>query len=493
MMAISRNVLANYAGRGTVALLALSLIPVYVRALGPEGYGLIGIYTALYAVLMIVDSAVQVLLSRTAAQAQATGERAMLADRMRSLELLLGSIGLVLVTVFAIAGEYLATGLNRSVLTEEAISFSFLAIGVVLALRLYEGVYRACLMGLDRQVLFNGIFVVSQCLLWAGAGVVVTWFSPTVEAFFVWHMLIVGLTVLMLGLAAYRSVGGMGSARVRLQSLWGERRFIAGLVVISAAAVLLTQTDKFLLVKLLPLAEYGDYVLAATAAGALMLLVAPVADAIYPRLVRHRTTQDTVAYAADFHLGAQWVTVTVGAVACAGGVFALWVLEIWTGDSALALRTAPLFQILLLGNLLNAFMWMPYRAQLAAGWSGLAVRINLVAVLCLVPLIIVVVPKYGALGAAWIWVILNAGYVLVGAHFMFRRLLIGEKMRWYRDDIAKPLFAAALPVAMIDVFAGDVAGDMLRLVVAAMAALLGVASALSAVGRLRIWSFPRKT
>ncbi len=71
-----------------------------------------------------------------------------------------------------------------------------------------------------------------------------------------------------------------------------------------------------------------------------------------------------------------------------------------------------------------------------------AIRINIVAVVLLVPAILWVVPVYGAIGAAWVWVTLNAGYCVIGVHFMYRRILSTEKWAWYFTDILIPLTAA---------------------------------------------------
>ncbi len=472
-MSIPRNVLANYAGQGAAALLALAFIPLYVRKLGVEGYGLIGFYTALYTILGIIDSSIQGLLSRNAAQAIATKDRSGLADRVRTLEIILGGFGMALIGVFSLIASPVSDGIKRAELSSDTVAFVLQMISLVLALRLFEGLYRACLMGLERQVLFNGIFIISQCLRWAGAAVIVTWYSATVEAFFVWQAVAAVTSALMLGTAAYRSVGAMQSATIQWRTLWQERRFLAGMAIISGMAVLLTQTDKLLLVKLLPLAEFGDYALAATAAGAVMLLVGPVADAIYPRLVQAWTKNDMAAFADHFHLGAQWVTVTVGVAVCAGIVFAQWILSAWTNDPALTQRVTPLFQILLLGNLLNAFMWIPYRAQLATGWTGLAARINLVAVICLVPAILVVVPIFGAVGAAWVWVVLNAGYVFIGAQCVFRKLLSNDKLQWYHNDLAKPVVAAAMPIWILAMLTENAGGPILQLLITIIAAMIG--------------------
>ncbi len=125
-------------------------------------------------------------------------------------------------------------------------------------------------------------------------------------------------------------------------------------------------------------------------------------------------------------------------------VFGDSVLRLWTRNSALSQRVAPLMAVLALGALLNGLMWIPYQMQLAHGWTSLTVRVNTVAVCLLVPAICLVVPAYGALGAAWAWVTLNAGYLTLGIPLMHQRLLRSEKWSWYRNDVACPLAAAGV-------------------------------------------------
>jgi O-antigen/teichoic acid export membrane protein len=128
--------------------------------------------------------------------------------------------------------------------------------------------------------------------------------------------------------------------------------------------------------------------------------------------------------------------------------FAGGVIFAWSGDATLAENTAPILSALIVGTFLNGLMWMPYHCQLAHGWTGLALRVNTVAVAALVPAIFWVVPRYGAVGAAWIWVALNAGYVLIAIQLMHRRLLRQEKWRWYFADSSLPV-AGAIAVTLV--------------------------------------------
>ena len=86
---------------------------------------------------------------------------------------------------------------------------------------------------------------------------------------------------------------------------------------------------------------------------------------------------------------------------------------------------------------------MPYQLQLAYGWTRLMIQSSLVAVAVLVPAIWVLVPRYGAISAAWSGVALNGAYLVFTVHIMHRRLLTDDGTAWYCQDVLMPLTAAA--------------------------------------------------
>ena len=67
---------------------------------------------------------------------------------------------------------------------------------------------------------------------------------------------------------------------------------------------------------------------------------------------------------------------------------------------------------------------------------------NLVAVIVLVPALVVIVPIHGTVGAASVWIALNAGYVLVQAPLMHRRILRDGLWPWYRHGVVVPILVA---------------------------------------------------
>jgi O-antigen/teichoic acid export membrane protein len=448
---LKRNLIANYLGQGWTALMGLAFIPLYIKYLGIEAYGLIGLFAVLQAWLSLLDMGMTPTLSREMARFTGGGHSAAsIRDLLRSVETIaVGVAVLVALGIWGASGWLASDWLRAENLSVDAVAQAFAIMGVVTALRFMEGLYRSAVVGLQRQVLFNVVNASLATVRGLGAVALLAWVSPTIEAFFLWQGLISIITLALLAGVTYHLLPeGERGGRFSVQALRGIWRFAGGMLGITFLALLLTQVDKILLSKLLTLSEFGYYTLAAVVAGALYMLIGPITQAWYPRLCELHARADSAALADIYHKGAQLVTVIAGSAAIVVILFSETLLRLWTQDADLAARTAPLVSLLTLGNLLNGLMWIPYQTQLAHGWTGLAVRINIVAVVVLVPALFWVVPHYGAVGAAWVWVSLNASYVLIAIQFMHRRLLPTEKGRWYGADVLLPM-GGALGVVLL--------------------------------------------
>lgn len=448
---LKRNLIANYLGQGWVALMGLAFIPLYIKYLGIEAYGLIGVFAILQAWLSLLDMGMTPTLSREMARFTA-GEHSTQSIRnlLRSIEYIAITIAILITGGIWLAAEWLASDwLQAETLPTATVAQAFVIMGVVTGLRFVEGIYRSTIIGLQKQVLFNWLSAVMATLRGLGAVAILAWYSNTLQAFFIWQGLISILTVIILALATYHSIPDKKlTGRFSIESLRSIGRFAGGMMGITFLALLLTQVDKIILSKLLTLTEYGYYALAVLVAGILYQLVGPITQAFYPRLCQLHTKQQQQQLNEIYHKGAQLVSVIAGSVAITIIFFAETLLQLWTQNHDLAARTAEVLSVLMLGNLLNGLMHIPYQTQLAHGWTSFAVWVNIVSVAIIIPAILWVTPIYGAVGAAWVWVALNAGYVLISTHFMYRKIMIGEKWKWYFQDILFPLGAAFL-VAII--------------------------------------------
>lgn len=444
-MSIQANVLANFLGQGWNALMGIAFIPLYVRYLGLESYGLLGVYALIQGWLALLDLGMASTLSREMALFKA-GDRTprQISDLLRSLELVallvcFGIFSTIFLAVDWLVADWLQVGKLDPLVVSEAITM----MGGVVGLRLIEGLYRGAIIGLQEQVWLNLMSAFLATARWGGAAAILAFGMPTIEAYFYWQGGISVVSVLIFAVYTHRAVAyGTVHPRFSLGALRSVFGFAAGVSLSTVLAILLTQIDKLLLSKLLTLEDFGRYTFAATLAGALLQMVVPVSHAYYPRYSELVARADSDGLAATYHGGAQLAHLILAPVALTLAIFALPLIHTWSGNQELAASTAGLVSLLAIGTLLNGIMQTPYALTLAYGWSSLSARLNLVAVSIIVPILLWVVPKYGAYGAAWVWLLLNAGYVAVGVHFVHAKVLPSEKLQWYIDDLLIPVLVA---------------------------------------------------
>lgn len=484
---LKRNLIANYLGQGWVALMGLAFIPIYIHQLGMEAFGLIGLFGVLAVWLSLLDMGMTPTLSREMARFTGGGHTPeSIRDLLRSIEIIVICLAIFIAAGIFLVSNWLASSwLKAENLPIPVVAQAFAIMGLVTALRFVEGIYRSSIVGLQRQVLFNVVNSIMATLRGLGAIGVLYWISPTIQAFFLWQGLISVATLLILSVTTYACLPSAGrSGRFSMDALRGVWQFAGGMLGITLLALLLTQVDKILLSKMLTLSEYGYYTLAAIVSGALYMLVSPITQTWFPRFVQLHAENNQEGLVRAYHQGAQLVSVIAGSAALVLIVFSEDILRLWTHDVELAKRVAPLLSVLVLGNLLNALMYIPSQMQLALGWTGLAVRINIVSLLIIIPAILWAVPLFGAIGAAWVWVGLNVGYVLIGAPLMYRKILTSEKWRWYLQDVCLPIFAAALSAIIVKWLAPSNLSMIGQFSIIALAAVLTLVAAIIATPQL---------
>jgi len=432
--------------------MGLVFIPLYIDYLGMEAWGLVGFMAMMQAWMTLLDMGLTSTVNREMALFQAGEHSAQsIRDLLRSLELIMGGIAIGVAVLVWLAAPFIARHwLNATQLSPASLETAVGLIGLVLASRMAEQIYRGAIQGLQRQDWLNGMQSLLATIRAIGAIGVLAWIDSSIEAYFLWQGCISLLTIAILVRQTYAWLPlGVRQARFAVASLDRIRHFAGGMAATSLLALLLTQVDKLLLSTLVPLEEFGYYTLAASIAGILGLLVAPVGTAVLPHLVGLVAKSDQEELVTTYHATSQWLSVLLIPTALVLAAFAEPLLFAWSANQELARRSASLLSLLSLGTLLNSWMQVPYMAQLAYGWTGLAVRVNMLAVCGIVPAILWFVPRYGVIAAAWAWLALNVGYIVIAIQLMHRKILAGEQRRWYRDAIIKPLAAGMTTVFLL--------------------------------------------
>lgn len=450
MTSVTRNVAFNFLGKSWAALMSLAFVPLYIRFLGIEAYGLVGFFSLLLVVLSVLDLGLGSTLNRELARSTAQeGPTRESRDLLRTLEVPYGVTGVLLGVLVAGLAPFLARHwVNAASLPVATVREAIVLMGVVVAAQWPTTLYAGGLRGLQRQGLWNAISASAATLRGVGAVLVLWKLSATILAFFAWQAAVSILQTFVTRWYLWRSLPGPDRPALRFDLLARVWRFAAGMTAITLVSLFLSQLDRLVLSKLISLEEFGYYTLASAVALGLYALITPVFEAFFPRFSQLVAVGDEPALRSLYHRGCQLMAVLVLPVAAVVAFFSQDLVFVWTGSDDLAARSHALVTILIAGTALNGLMNLPYALQLASGWTRLTFLANVVALLFLAPLAVVLAKKSGSFGVAWITVILNAGYLAILPHLVHRRLLRGEKGRWYLWDVALPLAAAVVAAAI---------------------------------------------
>jgi O-antigen/teichoic acid export membrane protein len=260
-----------------------------------------------------------------------------------------------------------------------------------------------------------------------------------IVAFFIWQLIASAIQTVVAAVALWKSLPSGKRATFRMDLLHAVWRFSLWVSASALIGACVTQADKIVLTRLLPLEQYGYYTLAGAAAGMLWAFILPVNQALYPRLARLHAVGDEAGLEAVYHRSCQAIAVILFPAAIVVALFSYELIFVWTGNHVTAQNTYVLVSILVAGTAVNGLLSMPALLQSASGWPGLMTVTNAVAALLIVPAIYTLVHYFGAAGAAMAWLLLNVISLVVTVPIMHRRLLRGQMRKWALADVAYPL------------------------------------------------------
>ena len=455
------NIIANYFGQAWAAFIGLVFIPLYIKYLGFEAYGLIGLFMTLQIWLVLLDFGLTPTLGREVAR-YTGGEKSAEAvrDLIKTIEFILIPVGIVIIFLFFLSADWLSRSwFNFKYLQQNDISNALKVMGFVIATRFVEGIYRSVILGLQKHVVFNVIYCSVATIRAIGAVAILHYINPTIQLFFAWQAFVSCLSLIILIVTTYLSLPKTSRpGRFCMQTLkevWG---FAGGMLLITFTGLMLSQFDKVFLSKALPLEIYGAYILSATVASSVFLLVQPITQSFYPKFCELVASKNENLLVITFHKAAKLVTVVAGSVCIILALNAETFLMLWTGDKDITSKTATVLIILTIANGINGFMWVTFQLQLAYAWTRISLIGNILGLSILFPLFFYSLPRYGTVGVASSWLVINLFLFFIMSHLTFRKILKTEKWEWYLKDILIP-FTFGLGVAVTAKFIWKYLGE----------------------------------
>lgn len=450
-MSLKRNLAANYVSQGYIAVIGVALVPLYLKYMGAEAYGLVGFYAMLQRWFNVLDMGLTPTMAHQTARFHGGGLSALDYRRLvRALEGIFFAValfggGLLFLSAHWVGGHWLKV---RSLpLSEVALCLQMIAI--IVALRWMGGLYRGAVTGAERQVWLSGFTSLVATLRFVAVVPVLIFVNAAPAVFFGFQ----------LGTAVFEIVGLMWmSGRLlphvphdqKLEWDWTPLKPVLGFALTiaftSSVWVFVTQSDQLVLSKLLPLADYGYFTVVILVASGLMIVSGPVSSAIMPRMTNLEARGNHSQLIAIYRKATQLIVVTAIPATLVLTFFPRQVLWAWTGDTVLVDKVASVLRLYAIGYGILTVGAFPYYLQYAKGNLRLHLIGNIFFAVLLTPSIVWSAIHYGMIGTGWAWLASNIIYFLLWTPLVHRRFAPGMHWGWILQDIARPS-APALIVA----------------------------------------------
>lgn len=463
-MRVQHNILANFASQIFVALLGIVAVPLYIRYLGMEAYGLVGFFAMLQGWFALLDFGLTPTISRETARYRggATGAHSY-RQLYRALSIIFASVAVTGCAALWLSSETVAAGwLNVQQIPHEDVVFAVQVMAVSIAIRWLGGIYRGVMVGAERLV-WLGIFnILFASLRFAGVLISMAIFGYTIKVFFAHQLATTVLEAMILRNAAHGIIPSKSNLGVPLEwSISAVRphvNFALSITFASSVWIIVTQADKLILSGMLPLTEYGHFSLATLLAGGITILALPITGAISPRLavLEAEGRGDEII---PLYREATRLASVIGGAAALTLVFVVEpVLYAWTGMSEHPDGMVSTIILYAVGNACLNFSSFAYCLQYAKGQVRYHVLGNLWLLLLLVPLLLVLTTRFGIVGAGLAWASVNLIYLVVWVGYTHAKLAPGLNARWLLFDIVLVLVPAAMVGAVLHHFAAEIHG-----------------------------------
>ena len=451
---IQRNAAANFVGRSFNALMSLVFVPIYIRLLGAEAYGLVGFMVSLQMILSLLEMGLSTTTTKELARLSGLdhhqSERDM-ADLMRTLELVYLVIALFAGFIILIGSKPLAAmWFNPQVLSVGEIRHVIIIMGWLIAARMPFSLYSGALMGLQKQVLLNSIIVVLVVIKHLGAVFVLIFISSDIMVFFIWNLIAEALQTAVGGFIFWKNLKTPsykpGFKVEQIKRIW---RFAAGMSLIGATNVMLSQADKLFVSKMFSLEIFGYYSAVWTLAGALFFLTYPLVTALFPRFAQLFGKGDKHELVRLYRQSSRVLSAIMLPFGITFLFFSEQIISIWLPAVSDIQLIANVFRILVLAVMLNSLFSVPINLQLASGWTRLLICTNFVWVFALPLLMFWMVAVMGLPGVPMGWLFYNLFCFIIVSHVAHRKIF-GDEMRahFYIGDIGLPFIAVFLVISI---------------------------------------------
>ncbi|RCU43297.1 polysaccharide biosynthesis protein [Corallincola holothuriorum] len=459
MVNLKKNIVCNYVSQIYVTIIGIVLLPMYIKYMGSEAYGLIGFFAMLQVWFNVLDLGLTPTIARETARYRAGAlSKLEFSQLYRALSMIFLSIAVVGGGVLFLLSESVATKwLNIESLSISDVIIAVQVMAISVALRWITGLYRGVVSGSEELVWLSGFNVIVATLRFVGVFFSMWHYGFTPIVFFVHQFCVALLENTGLALKTRELLPRKKDLNEKIgwsfEPIKPTLKFSLTIAFTASVWVFVTQTDKLVLSGILSLEDYGYFTLAVLVANGIIVIGGPISSAIMPRMARLHAENKHTEMIKVYRKATKLVSIIAGTTAITLIATAKPLLIAWTGDEYLASQAAPILRLYAAGNLFLSISAFSYYIQYAKGNLRYHLIGNLGLVVILIPCVILAAVNFGSLGAGYVWLSMNALFFLCWVAYVHHKLEPNLHLKWLISDVLKLIFPIMLFATFISLCA----------------------------------------
>lgn len=456
-ISLKKNTIANYIGQFYTMFIGIFMLPFYLKYLGAEAYGLVGFFTMLTSIMMLLDLGFSNALTReTAKLKDKTNGLLEIKVILRSVEGMIAVLSLVIFVGVFFSSTWIALEwLQVKELSFQVVESCIKLMGFMIAIRWYVSLYSGLVVGFEQQVWLNIYKIIIATLRFGGGLILILFISDNIFHFFIYQASIAGIELLLLNLKVYENLPKTKFSLPTIKNLKHIAPFALSLAYTSGIWIVYTQLDKLLLSHYIPLQKYGYFALIVTVSGAIMQFSAPLSQAILPRMTSLLSNDKEKEMLILYRKGTQFVSIVIFSIVGIVAFFSYELLYSWSGDIKAAAWAAPVLFWYAIGNGILAILAFQYYLQFAHGNLKYHIRFNTYFPIIVLPIVFFAVSTYGAIGAGIAWALVQLAVFFIWPPFVHSKFAKGIHKDWMIKDITPAFVITAVYLVILKFIAID--------------------------------------
>ena len=352
-MSVKKNILANYSGNIFMVIINILLVPLYLKYLSVEEYGIITFFTSLTSVFIILDIGLGLTINKEVATSQAKVKNLnTTGDIIRSFELVYWGMALLIGVILFVFAEWIAVSwLNVEFITNNDLTFIVSLMGLALLFRWPISFYENVLSGFQKMVSINAIKIIICIFNFGFLFLLFNFFNLEIKGYFLFLTLVYLIqTSLLISTVWKGKYLSFLKAKFYLSILKRNKSYILGIGIYSILGTLYVAIDKFVISNFFLTSELAYYSLASMASLSLLFFVFPISSALFPKFVENYTKGKKEDSLSVFRKGYQLCMVLVFSFSSLLFIFQESIFSIWTQNDLVASKSLVFLNPILLGT-----------------------------------------------------------------------------------------------------------------------------------------------